>query len=71
MENSPEGENGMSRIYLGIHWLFDQQDGIALGHAIAQYAADKHFQAVPEPGTFALALVGLAGGAVGARRRRR
>ena len=43
--NSPEGENGMSRIYLGIHWLFDQQDGIALGNAIAQYVA-----AQPLPG---------------------
>ena len=44
-----EGENGMSRVYLGVHWLFDQQDGIALGNAIAQYAAGHYFQAVPEP----------------------
>jgi hypothetical protein len=71
MENSPEGENGMSRIYLGIHWLFDQQDGIALGNAIAQYAAANHFQAVPEPGSIALTLIGLAGGATGLRRRRK
>ena len=41
LENSPEGENGMSRIYLGIHWLFDQQDGIALGNAIAQLRGDQ------------------------------
>jgi PEP-CTERM motif len=62
LENSPEGENGTSRIYLGIHWLFDQQDGIALGNAIAQYTASHYFQAVPEPSTIALALIcGLCG----------
>jgi hypothetical protein len=69
LENSPEGENGMSRIYLGIHWLFDQQDGIALGNAIADYAAGHYFRAIPEPGSIMLALVGLAAMAV--RRRRR
>ncbi len=61
LENSPEGENGMSRVYLGVHWLFDQQDGIALGNAIAQYAASHYFYAVPEPGAFALLLLGMLG----------
>ena len=59
LENSPEGENGMSRIYLGVHWLFDQEDGMALGNAIAQYAASHYFQAVPEPSTLVLMLVGV------------
>jgi hypothetical protein len=68
LENSPEGENGMSRVYLGVHWLFDQQDGIALGNAIAQYAASHYFYAVPEPGAFALMLLGFVG--LGSMRRR-
>ena len=55
-ENSPEGENGMSRVYLGIHWMFDQQDGITLGNAIAEYAAGHYFQAVPEPSTMLLVI---------------
>ncbi len=60
MENSPEGENGMSRIYLGIHWRFDQEDGMALGNAIAEYAASHYFHSVPEPGSLVLALTSLA-----------
>jgi hypothetical protein len=69
LENSPEGENGMSRIYLGVHWIFDQTDGIALGNNIATYVAANHFQAVPEPGTLALAAVAIL--LVGWRRLRR
>jgi hypothetical protein len=68
LENSPEGENGMSRVYLGVHWLFDQQDGIALGNAIAEYAAGHYFHAVPEPSAILLAL--MAVGLVGMCRRR-
>lgn len=60
-ENSPEGENAMSRIYLGIHWLFDETDGMSLGNHVAEYVAANHFQAVPEPGTIALALFGSIG----------
>ncbi len=66
-EDSPEGENAMSRIYLGIHWIFDQTDGIALGHDIADYINGQHFQVIPEPGT--ATLLGLA--ACAALRRRR
>ncbi|MEX0612444.1 MAG: PEP-CTERM sorting domain-containing protein [Pirellulales bacterium] len=69
MEDSPEGENGMSRIYLGVHWLFDQQDGIALGNAIAEYAAGHYFYAVPEPGSVVMALMAI--GLVGLRPRSR
>ena len=70
MENSPEGENGMSRVYLGVHWLFDQQDGIALGNAIAEYAAGHYFYAVPEPTTALMVLLGATLTGMGSRRRR-
>ena len=43
LENSPEGENSMSRIYLGVHWRMDQEDGQALGHAVAEYVAVELF----------------------------
>jgi len=71
MENSPEGENGMSRVYLGVHWLFDQQDGMALGNAIAQYAATNYFYAVPEPSSAAIALIAATLGFLNVRRRGR
>jgi hypothetical protein len=35
-------ENGQSRIYLGIHWQFDKNDGIAVGDAIGNYVS-QHF----------------------------
>lgn len=57
-EDSPEGENGTSRVYLGIHWMFDQVDGISLGHAIAGNVYDNCMTPVPEPSTWALAISG-------------
>lgn len=56
MEDSPEGENGMSRIYLGIHWIWDQADGMTLGRSIASYVAANEFVAVPEPSAVLIAL---------------
>lgn len=61
MENSPEGENSMSRVYLGVHWRMDQEDGQALGRAVAQYVASNYFQAVPEPGSALLVIAAIAG----------
>jgi hypothetical protein len=61
LENTPESENAMSRIYLGIHWIFDQVDGTHLGNQIAQYVDANFFQPVPEPGAVALAVLGLMG----------
>ena len=70
LENSPEGENSMSRIYLGIHWRMDQEDGAALGRAVANYVAANYFQAVPEPGTSLLTLLGAVALVAPMRRKR-
>lgn len=67
---SPEWENAISRIYLGIHWIFDATDGISLGNAIAGELHGNHFQAVPEPASVALALWAIGLMAANARRRR-
>lgn len=42
-------ENGRSRVYLGIHWNFDDTEGQALGRDIAEYIFASPFIAVPEP----------------------
>lgn len=39
-----EDENGQSRIYLGIHWVFDKNEGIAQGRKVADYVFDRAFQ---------------------------
>jgi hypothetical protein len=39
-----EEENGQSRIYLGIHWAFDKEQGIAQGNHVADYVYDHAFR---------------------------
>ncbi|OAF15806.1 vanadium-dependent haloperoxidase [Bradyrhizobium neotropicale] len=39
-----EKENGRSRIYLGIHWQFDADVGIAMGNQIATHVYNNAFQ---------------------------
>ena len=39
-----EEENGQSRIYLGIHWVFDKTEGIAQGRDVADYVFDHAFR---------------------------
>lgn len=60
-EDSPEGENAISRIYLGIHWLFDATDGVAMGNDIAAFVATNQFQPIPEPTSLILATGGALG----------
>ena len=38
-----EGENGQSRIYLGIHWSFDKAEGIEQGRRVARYVMQNAF----------------------------
>jgi hypothetical protein len=63
MENSPEGENFMSRLYLGVHWIFDQRAGMELGRNIADYVFGHAFQSlapaqnVPEPVSIIIAMI--------------
>lgn len=70
-EDSPEGENATSRVYLGVHWMMDQRDGVTLGRDIAGYVSANNFAAVPEPSTLGLAATALAIVAAIASRRRR
>ena len=38
----PELENHVSRIYLGVHWRFDQDEGLRLGRAIGDFVFDNY-----------------------------
>jgi hypothetical protein len=42
-----EEENGQSRIYLGIHWMFDKTAGIAQGREVADYVFDHLYPPAP------------------------
>jgi len=44
-----EEENGQSRIYLGIHWVFDKTEGIAQGRRVADYVFKNAFQPTRGP----------------------
>ncbi len=64
-----EYENAISRVYLGIHWIFDATDGVSLGNGIANWVDGHYFQAVPEPTSGLLVGAGIVLGWL--RRRRR
>ncbi|MEM8944679.1 MAG: DUF6851 domain-containing protein [Planctomycetota bacterium] len=55
-------ENGRSRVYLGIHWNFDDTVAQATGQEIAQYIASAPFiaSAIPEPSSITLGLTVIA-----------
>ncbi|MEM1212137.1 MAG: vanadium-dependent haloperoxidase [Planctomycetota bacterium] len=62
-------ENGRSRVYLGIHWNFDDTEGQITGASVASYLFDGEFIAAPEPATAALLVTGLLLMQTGRRRR--
>jgi hypothetical protein len=62
-------ENARSRIYMGIHWDFDDIQGRALGGNIADRVASLHFAPVPEPSS--AVLISCAALMLGLSQRRR
>ncbi|MGD9693350.1 MAG: vanadium-dependent haloperoxidase [Phycisphaerales bacterium] len=60
-------ENSDSRVWLGVHWRFDQTIGERMGKQIAEYIHANYFLPVPAPA--AAALFTLAG-LIPSRRRR-
>ncbi|HUS91039.1 MAG TPA: PEP-CTERM sorting domain-containing protein [Phycisphaerae bacterium] len=63
-------ENGRSRVYLGIHWSFDDTAGQIVGMAIADDIYGNHFAAIPEPATMSLLALGGLGVLIRRRRER-
>ena len=62
-----------SRLWGGIHFRFDNEAGLAVGHAVATKVLTAGlFQAVPEPSSWAMMIVGfgIAGVALRSRRQR-
>lgn len=41
-------ENGLSRIYLGVHWQIDADDGFAMGSALGEWLFDSRFRPIAE-----------------------
>lgn len=63
-------ENGRSRVYLGIHWNFDDMVARDVGSDISGYIATNYFQPVPEPSSHVLLLAATGVLALRVRRRR-
>ncbi len=66
-------QNGESRIYLGIHWQFDADIGVASGDMVGNDVFASALAPVPEPSAIVLAAVGLfavSGRALATRHRR-
>lgn len=72
--SSAAQESADSRIYLGVHYQWDSEVGLAMGHELGDYIFDNFLQpleVVPEPSTIVLGAFGaLALGFAGYRRRR-
>ena len=66
-----EDENGISRIYGGVHWQYDNVYGKMTGRSVGDYVAANYFaiNAVPEPASWVMLIAGF--GLTGAAMRRR
>jgi PAP2 superfamily len=42
-------ENGLSRVYLGVHYQFDADDGYTTGDQVGSWMFSNQLQAIPEP----------------------
>lgn len=51
-------ENGRSRVYLGIHWNYDDLEGQLAGIQVADFLSSVMFQVVPEPSLAVLLCTG-------------
>lgn len=60
-----------SRIWGGIHFRFDSEIGLAVGHSIGIYALENAaFGSVPEPSSWAMMILGFGAAGVAVRRTR-
>jgi hypothetical protein len=67
-------ESAESRIYLGVHYQWDSDVGLAMGHDLGEYVFANFLQpleVVPEPSTVVLGTFGALALIVAARRRQR
>jgi membrane-associated phospholipid phosphatase len=58
-----------SRLYGGIHWRYDNEDGLASGAELGHYVFENQLQAIPEPATATLFVIGFACLAIASRCR--
>jgi len=47
-------EAAVSRLYGGIHWSFDNEDGLTAGKSIGEWVSRRFFTAIPQPGEVSL-----------------
>jgi hypothetical protein len=53
------GEAAESRLYGGIHFRFDNEDGLAGGQALGRFVVDNYLMPVPEPASLSLTLISV------------
>jgi hypothetical protein len=52
-------ENAMSRVFLGVHYQWDAEDGNALGYDVGNYLFANYFQPIPAPPAMLALLLGF------------